>query len=262
MPGTSLRKMKIRVLEDDTTVILRPTGEVDAFGALCLRERGLTRLAQGFRAVLLDLSDAEIVDSGTLWAILDLWRRIMTHNQPGECLAVVTPQNRSRNAIEGCRLGEILPVFPNVGEALDAIRGDEGASVPPREEGLFIMSSRERRPLFERRLRRAGYGRLLFASTLREGLLILVRDKVKVLIIDSHRPLVSIRSLLDQLSGINRNNPVVISAPRPDPAEESDAGEQEFSPDPFLLLVRSALDGETPAFASLIYPAVLSRAIG
>ena len=95
-------------------------------GAPELRQAVVRAVADGCRALILDLSELDFVDSFGIGAVVAALKRL---RQRGGELAVVCPSPRVRRVFEICDLDRIIAI----GDSIDVVTGSRatGAAAPP-----------------------------------------------------------------------------------------------------------------------------------
>ena len=110
-------------------VVVEVTGDLDLAAAPALRQEVLALLQEGHRAVVIDLSPTDFLDSVGLGTLVSIWKRVRVH---GGSFAVVCPEPRLQRIFRVVDLDRILPLHATVDEALGPEQGTPG-SVSSRE---------------------------------------------------------------------------------------------------------------------------------
>jgi len=100
---------------DGQTAVLRIGGEVDLYNTPQLKEQILGLIETGVRHLVVDLSDAEYLDSTALGALIGGLKRL--RERQGD-LRLAAPRPRIRKVLEITRLLNVFEVRESVPEAL------------------------------------------------------------------------------------------------------------------------------------------------
>jgi anti-sigma B factor antagonist len=106
----------------DDLIVVRASGEIDVAGSVTLRERLFDLLDEHSARVVVDLSDADYVDTYALSVLVDLANRCRLEHR---LLAVVCSEGRMRRALAATGLDQFVATCDSLGEALGQ---DEPAS--------------------------------------------------------------------------------------------------------------------------------------
>ena len=105
--------------------VLAVVGELELATAPRLRQRVVGLVADGCTHIIIDLSGVDFVDSVGLGVVVGALHR--ARSRGGE-VAVVGAVPRVRRMFAVTRLDEIVPMFPDLPEALDAVGVADGAA--------------------------------------------------------------------------------------------------------------------------------------
>jgi anti-sigma B factor antagonist len=100
---------------DDTTHVVAPSGEIDAFTAPQLGRRLLALTEEGKTAVVVDLSKVTFLDSTAIGVLLNALRQLGTRDGR---LVLVCPSDRVRRPFQVTGLLDRLPITGSREEAL------------------------------------------------------------------------------------------------------------------------------------------------
>ena len=103
--------------------IVRVSGDLDMATAPGFRRQTVTAVAAGSTDVVVDLTATDHIDSVGVGLLLGVLKRVRTH---GGSVRVVCDEDRIRRVLELTELTTIIPVFPRIDEALDAVAAGEG----------------------------------------------------------------------------------------------------------------------------------------
>jgi len=110
-------------------VVVEVTGDLDLAAAPALRQEVLALLQEGHRAIVVDLSPTDFLDSVGLGTLVSIWKRVRVH---GGSFALVCPEPRLQRIFRVVDLDRILPLHATVDEALGPGAATPG-SVSSRE---------------------------------------------------------------------------------------------------------------------------------
>src|ERR671932_2222713 len=118
------------IVLDDTAgdvVVVSVAGEHDIYTAPTLREHLEEALGRG-GGIVVDLTEATFVDSSVLGALLDARRRALDAGQGFVVCVGAAVEPGGQRILDITGLVPVLPVLAGSDEAIDAARGDGGAS--------------------------------------------------------------------------------------------------------------------------------------
>jgi anti-sigma B factor antagonist len=104
---------------DENTQLIEAAGTVDLFAAPEFKDAMARIIESGKRWIIVDLTDASLVDSTMLGALLGARRRLQVR---GGGLAIVCPEPGIRKVFEITGLDRMFPLESEVDEALQALR--------------------------------------------------------------------------------------------------------------------------------------------
>jgi anti-sigma B factor antagonist len=109
-------------LEGDVAVV-DVSGDIDVLTSGALRDRLLAVAGQGHDGLVVNLGNADFIDSTGIAVLIGVWRRM----QAGRgTLALATPSRRTRRIFDIAGVSEMFFIYDSVGEAVQACRRSSG----------------------------------------------------------------------------------------------------------------------------------------
>ena len=105
-------------------LVVEVTGDLDLASAPALRQEVVALVQSGQRAIVLDLTLTDFLDSIGLGTIVAIWKRVRVH---GGTLAIVCPEPRLQRVFRVVDLDRILPLHASVDEALGSAEASPGS---------------------------------------------------------------------------------------------------------------------------------------
>ena len=99
----------------DDLVVVRASGEIDVSGSVDFRERLFALLDEHPARMVVDLSDADYVDTYALSVIVDVALRCRLEDRS---LALVCSEGRMRRALAATGLDQFVPTYARLDDAL------------------------------------------------------------------------------------------------------------------------------------------------
>jgi anti-sigma B factor antagonist len=124
IPATSSDLAEFRIEDESpapSTRLLIVHGDADLYSAAELRERMRSAIDGGASTVVVDLSDAAVVDSTSLGVLLRAMKRL--REQDGQ-IRLVVPRAEVRRVFEITMLDRIFPLHETQEEALTALSAE------------------------------------------------------------------------------------------------------------------------------------------
>ncbi|MBE7559811.1 STAS domain-containing protein [bacterium] len=188
--------------------ILELAGDVDVFTSERLRARVVPAIKAERRLVLLDFSGVTYLDSAGLATVLGLWE--MCGSAGGRLvLSGVAP--RLRRVFRITHVQELVPVFDTQRQALTYLLLTTTAGAPGQRRILVYSSDEATLAEMVRILAALGHTGIISRRNAAGARQVLARDRVDLVVIDLWSRLTSVQRLFLNLSGPNRNVPVVVA---------------------------------------------------
>lgn len=231
--------------------ILELAGDVDVFTSERLRARVVPAIKAERRLVLLDFSGVTYLDSAGLATVLGLWE--MCGSAGGRLvLSGVAP--RLRRVFRITHVQELVPVFDTQRQALTYLLLTTTAGAPGQRRILVYSSDEATLAEMVRILAALGHTGIISRRNAAGARQVLARDRVDLVVIDLWSRLTSVQRLFLNLSGPNRNVPVVVAglgAPRRRRGGAASAPSR-YEARRFKTLVSSALAGHEISFIDAV----------
>jgi anti-sigma B factor antagonist len=112
----------------DDAVCLALAGRIDVNNALVLKAHLRMAAKSQPNTIIVDLTDLRDIDSSGVDALLDGQRTLA---RGGRMIVLAAPSPSIRKALGVLRLGEIMPMFPSVEEALTYLRAASDSEERP-----------------------------------------------------------------------------------------------------------------------------------
>jgi anti-sigma B factor antagonist len=103
-------------LEDDVAIV-DVNGEIGVLTSGALRDRLLAVAGQGHDGLVVNLGDAEFIDSTGIGVLIGVWRRV----QAGRgSFALAAPSRRTRRIFDMAGVSKVFPIHDSAAEAVQA----------------------------------------------------------------------------------------------------------------------------------------------
>jgi anti-anti-sigma factor len=112
--------MKIAVAQNDGVTVVRLSGRMDALGLENVAVPLNNAIAARKALAVVDLSEVEFLTSVGLWQFFGAARAQRRH---GGALALAAPQPAVQAVLDATAVHKVMPVYPTVETAVDALRG-------------------------------------------------------------------------------------------------------------------------------------------
>ncbi len=243
--------MRVTQKDHDDVQVLELSGDVDVFSGERLRARAVPLIKAGHRLLLLDLSGVNYLDSSGLAVLLNLWELCQA---AGGRLCLCGVGARIRRVFQITQVEVLIPIFPGQREALTYLLFASAVKTP--EPRRILVYSNDESTLAEmlRILSAMGHTEIVSTGDAAGARQALIHAQLDLVVIDLWSRMTGVQRLFLNLTGPNRNVPVIVTGLGTPHASggASASAPSRYEIRRFKTLVSSALAGHEISFIDVL----------